>query len=90
MKRPFFFLVFILSLSHSVQSLTLEQALKMAQKYYPSLKAQQLIETKERYFYKATIDSYLPTLSSSLSYQRTFTSSFSILVTSGTINILGT
>jgi len=79
MKRLFhFFIPFILSLLwlSSVQALTLEQALKMAQKYYPPLKAQQLIATKERYFYKTTIDSYLPTLSSGLSYQRTFTSSF--------------
>ncbi len=76
-KSLFFFFPLILSLLwlSSIQALTLEQALKMAQKYYPPLKAQQLIEKKERYFYKATIDPYLPTLSSGISYQRTFTSS---------------
>jgi outer membrane protein TolC len=65
----------ILSLSPSLWALTLDEALSLAKKTYPLLKAYTQIKERDRFFYKASYDPYFPRLSYDLSYRRAFETS---------------
>ncbi len=68
-------IIFVLTLSHNLRALNLDEALSLAQENCPLLKQQSRWQERAHYLYKSTIDAYLPTLATNLSYQRTFESS---------------
>jgi hypothetical protein len=67
--------ILILSLYSTIKALTLEETIFLAQKAYPPLKEKRHLYEQNRFLYKASFAPYYPTLSSDVSYQRTFESS---------------
>lgn len=59
----------------SLWALTLNEAIALAKKNYPPLKEQKYLKEQKQFFYKASFAPYFPTISSNLSFQRTFESS---------------
>ena len=68
-------LILAIGLCFTVEALTLKEAISLAKKVYPPLKEKRHLYEQNRFLYKASFDPYFPTLSSDLSYQRTFESS---------------
>ena len=75
LKILFITLILAIGLCFTVEALTLKEAISLAKKAYPPLKEKIHLYEQNRFLYKASFDPYFPTLSSDLSYQRTFESS---------------
>lgn len=68
-------ILMLTSFSSPLFGITLDEAISKAKEYYPPLKERVHLKEASHFFYKASLDPYYPTISSSVSYQRLIESS---------------
>jgi len=68
-------ILILISISSNLFGITLDEAISKAEKYYPPLRERMHLKEASYLFYKASLDPYYPTISSSISYQSLIESS---------------